>query len=313
MNTASSIVDQAIAWHLRQDTMLAADWAAFIAWLEDDAEHARVYDAVARQDRLVAGARFPAPVTMPAAANDDAPIRRWLWGAGAAGIAAALALWVSPSPFGGSDRRFVTRNGERRAVTLADGSQIAMNGGTAVAVAPGGRSARLERGEVMLRVVHNAATPFVLYAGDQAIEDVGTRFDVTRTDVSVVVAVAEGAVALPGAGPTIRLQAGDALRIDTRSGAAIRTAVAPETVGGWRSGKLSFASAPLADVAAALRRREGLDLTLEGDLSRRPFTGIVRLTGIADRDIPHLADLIGATWRRDGKRWVLAEHSAKTN
>lgn len=305
---AATVIDQAIAWHLKQADMPAEDWPSFVAWLEESEAHRSAYDAVARQDRLLAGARFP---TL-AAANDNPPARRWWWAAaGAAGIAAALALTVMPSSRGGGEQRFATRDGERRTVTLPDGSELAMNGGTAFAVASGGRSARLERGEIMLRVVHDPAAPFRVIAGDQVIEDLGTRFDVVRTDRTLSVAVAEGAVALRGGGRAIRLAQGDALTVDVRTGAAVRATVAAETVGGWRSGVLSFDGAPLADVAAALRRA-GMEVELDARLSRRPFTGMIRLTGAADRDIPHLADLIGATWRRDGERWVLAEGGLAT-
>ena len=61
--------------------------------------------------------------------------------------------------------------------------------------------------------------------------------------------------------------------------------------------------------AARIGRLYGFRLTLAGDLSIRPFTGMVVMTGTADRDVPHLADLIGATWRRDGKAWILASEA----
>lgn len=305
---ATTIVDEAIAWRLREPTMPAGDWPTFVAWLEGDPAHAHAYDAVARQDRLIDQTVFPVTAR---AANDDAPVaRRWLWAAGATGIAAALALWVSPILTArGGEQVYATRDGEHRTVTLADGTQIALNGGTRLSIEPGGRAARLDRGEAMLHVTHDAAQPFVLRAGDQVIQDVGTSFDVVRTAERIAVAVAEGEVALQRPDGAIRLQRGEAVTVDARSGAMQRAAVAPDAVGGWRAGMLSFNAVPLAVVAAALRRQEGLGLTLTGDLSRRPFTGMVRLTGTADRDIPHLADLIGATWRRDGDQWVLAERS----
>ncbi|WP_375396564.1 FecR domain-containing protein [uncultured Sphingomonas sp.] len=311
---APDIIDQAIVWHLRQDTMPAAAWPTFVAWLEEHPDHARAYDAVARQDRLVAAVAFPRPLAMPAAANDRwPPRRRWLAATGGAGLAAAVALWVVPSSFGpGPAQVFATRDGERRSMTLADGTQVAMNGGTTLRVEGGGRAVRLDRGEVMLRVVHDPRAPFRLHAGDVEIEDVGTRFDVVRLPHMLSVAVAEGVVALRRSGTAVRLQQGEAAAVDLRTGAVTRDAVPPDSVGGWQAGLLSFDGAPLADVAAALRRRDGLNLALEGDLSRQPFTGIVRPTGAADRDVPHLADLIGATWRRDGNRWVLAARSGAT-
>lgn len=40
-------------------------------------------------------------------------------------------------------------------------------------------------------------------------------------------------------------------------------------------------------------------------LAQRPFTGMVVLTGKAERDVPHLAALIGADWRHDGEDWII--------
>jgi transmembrane sensor len=37
---------------------------------------------------------------------------------------------------------------------------------------------------------------------------------------------------------------------------------------------------------------------------------MVRFTGVAERDVPHLAELIGATWRRDGQQWILSNAAA---
>ena len=48
------IVDQAIAWHVRQGGMSAADWQAFIAWLEADPAHARAFDRIALMDAALA-------------------------------------------------------------------------------------------------------------------------------------------------------------------------------------------------------------------------------------------------------------------
>jgi len=92
----------------------------------------------------------------------------------------------------------------------------------------------------------------------------------------------------------------------------VRGSTEVAAVGGWRSGALSFEGIPVAEVAASLRRLLGIDLRVVGDLSRRPFTGMIHVTGSADRDVPHLADLIGAGWRRDGQGWVLAERATAT-
>lgn len=311
---APNIIDQAIAWHLRQDHMAAEEWEGFVAWLETPA-HARAYDAVAMRDRLVAEAAFPEPIAVPEAANDDQPATRSRWRLAAGGaMAAALAVWLVPMTFGShpAETVYATRDGERRDVRLTDGTQIALNGGSLLRVSGADpRSVALDRGEARLHVVHDAAHPFELRAGDQVIRDLGTTFDVLHTDERLSVAVAEGSVLFQPDGVGLRLGAGEAVTMaaDHR---IVRSMVPAAAVGGWRKGDLSFEGIPVGEVAASLRRRLGVDLRIVGDLSRRPFTGMIHVTGAADRDVPHLAELIGATWRRNGEGWVLADRGPAT-
>jgi len=311
---APNIIDQAIAWHLRQEHMAAEDWEGFVAWLETPA-HARAYDAVAMRDRLVAAAAFPEPDAIPIAANDDQPASRGWWRlAGGGAIAAALALWLVPTTFGSyaAETVYATSDGERRDVRLADGTQIALNGGSLLRVSGADpRSVALDRGEATLHVVHDAAHPFELRAGDQLIRDLGTTFDVLHTGERLSVAVAEGSVLFQPDGAGLRLGAGDTVTMaaDRR---IVRGTLPTAAVGGWRSGDLSFEGIPVGEVVASLRRQLGVDLRIVGDLSRRPFTGMIHVTGAADRDVPHLAELIGATWRRNGEGWVLADRATAT-
>lgn len=313
----AAIVDQAALWHVRQADMSADEWEQLVVWLEADAEHARAYDAIALQDALIAEAHFPDAPATPVAANDDERVfrRRWpLAGTAGAAIAAALALWLvpgalfKPSSQAGMSEVIATRDGERRDIRMADGTQIAMNGGTVLRFDPADpRTIAMDRGEVALHVVHDSAHPFTLHAGDQVIRDMGTTFDVTRDGGDLSVAVGEGSVMFEPDGAAVTLRAGDALTRDGATGRIVRSTIPADSVGGWRQGVLSFDAASVAEVAASLRRLHGFRLRIASGLSTRPFTGIIHLTGEADRDIPHLADLIGATWRRDGADWVLAE------
>lgn len=317
LNDRTDNVDAAIGWHLRQPAMGADDWAAFVAWLEADPAHAAAYDRVAADDRLIGDVSFPpAP-----AANDDAmvgaPSHRRSWPrvkAAIAGgtIAAGLALAFAASPWrdGGSEwRTIATRAGESRTVALRDGSRVDLGGGSALRIdVADARHVVLDRGEALLTVRHDDAHPFELTTGDVTVRDVGTVFNVSRDGARIDVAVAEGAVRVqPGRdGPL--LTAGQALSID--GDVATRRTVDPAAVGGWRDGRLVFAD---TTVAARVRRLYGTDLTLTGGLPQRPFTGMVRLTGDADRDVPHLAALIGARARRDGEGWVLSDANARAN
>lgn len=306
-------MEMAIAWQLRLPEADEAGWAAFIAWLEQDPAHAAAYDRVALVDRAIAGACFPEAA--PLAQNDNLPPpRRWRWWAGGAVAAAAVALAVLPSALPHAQPyQVATRDGERQTIALGDGTKIELSGGTRLTLDRANpRVATLEQGEALFHVRHDAGAPFTLHAGDVAVQDLGTVFDVAHVGDRLHVAVSEGAVAFQPGGGSVTLRAGDALSATTDGAEIVRTRVAPALVGGWRSGRLSFLGQPLGEVAGTLKRLYGTDIALRGTLSERPFTGVVHFTGVADRDVPRLAELIGATLRRDGGQWILAEQGPNT-
>jgi transmembrane sensor len=302
------IIDRAIGWHVRLAEASEQDWADFIAWMEADPAHAEAYDRVALDDRLIEHDRFPA--AEPVAANDNPSRRgRWLWPLSGTAAAAAIVAVLAPSMLsqGPAPYSVATAAGESRTVTLADGTSIEMNGDTALRLDRNNpRVAMLDKGEAVFRVRHDAANPFTLTTGAVTVRDLGTVFDVSRQDGGVSVAVAEGSVMFQPERDALTLRAGDMLSANSDGGDISRSRVAPDQVGSWRTGTLSFTGQRVADVAAAIRRRYGLDLSVEGTLSDRPFTGMIHLTGAADRDVPHLAGLIGARWRIDGRKWILS-------
>jgi len=312
---SADMTDQAIAWHLRLADAGAVDWAAFITWLEADAGHPAAYDRIAMADRAITADHFP---TASRAGNDNAPSavaprHRWRWIAAGTGVAAALAVVLAPYVLPGSSGEYeiATASGERRALTLGDGTRVELSGDTRLRLdADTPRLVALERGEAVFTVHHDSSRPFVVTAGGRTVQDVGTVFNVAHVDQNLSVEVAEGSVVYEPEGAAVMLHAGDGLSVGDKA-MLQRTKLAPDSVGGWRRGILTFNAKPLRDVAGALHRLYGFRIDLSPGLSDRPFTGMVRFSGTADRDVPHLAELIGATWRRDEGRWVLAEAAAR--
>lgn len=304
MTTDATIIDTAIDWHLRQSEMTADDWMAFVTWLEADPAHAAAFDRVAMVDRAIP----PAPTPLEAANDDAAPVRRWrgvIGGSVAAAVAAALLAPVMlaqrPDPYS-----VETAAGERRVVALGDGTRIEMSGGTRLTLDHhDDRVAALDRGQALFTVRHDAAHPFTLTAGGVAVRDLGTVFDVARDGPRLAVQVASGSVMVQPDRDRITLTPGQTLLTDEASGHAVRGTVAPADVGGWRQGRIALTGATLGDLASAWRRLYGTRLNLTGALAQRPFTGMVALTGKAERDVPHVAALIGADWRRDGEDWII--------
>lgn len=304
--TPAPIREQAIAWAAATRDPDFADWDGFTAWLDADPAHARAYDAVqfALEEADVVLAALPEAESEPAAANDNPPDgwlagrRAWLGGAVAAALVLALTsvLWLAPS--GG--RLHETAPGETLTIALGDGSRVELAGGSRLAI-EGERAARLETGQALLTIRHDAARPFVLDAGATRLVDAGTVFDVRLAGETLDVAVAEGAVVVAPDAQAIRLDAG--MRA-VREGGRYRVApVDPAGVGEWRRGRISFENAGLAEIAAELSRATGLVFTAGPGDTR--LSGSIAVDAVR-ADPRALEALLGVSVRAQGEGWVIA-------
>ena len=312
MRTDAAITATAIDWYVRQRDLNAADWQDFTDWLEADPAHAAAFDTVAMRDALVDPDTMVSVRVPPVAANDDAPVRgarRW-WGIGLGGvIAAALAIVALPNLLPGAPALYGidTGLGARRTVALADGTRIELSGDTHLTLdRKNPRFARLDRGQAVFHVHHDAGAAFTVHAGPWAVQDVGTVFDVAHVGPRIDVAVAEGAVLFqPGQGD-ITLRPGFRLSLRAGDDSAVVTKVAVDSVGEWRFGRLSFTNEPLDSAAASLSRMVGADVVLAGGLESRRFTGVMKVMGDAARDVPRFAMLTGTVATRHGEHWVIS-------
>lgn len=310
-----TLEQQAIDWHIRQRDMSAAEWEAFATWLEDSPAHARAYDAVAMADALLAAPEpvevqdpTPMPEAETVAANDNGGrggwSRWWLMG----GVAAAVALVAGPVALRYRPDIQVeqTRPGETRQIALNDGTRIELSGGSRLRYDRNDtRTATLEQGQALFHVRHDPAAPFELQSGAVSIRDMGTVFDVRRQGQRLDVAVAEGSVSLAPLGQRVALTAGQAIRLDEARHEVSRVTVDPAMVGGWRNGYLDLDGETVGTIAARLQSAYGMRIAVEGPLVDRSITGLVRVTGDADKDVPRLAKLIGAGWHQSGGTWIL--------
>lgn len=296
--TDRSVLEAAIDWHLRQETMDADDWLRFVAWLEADPSHAAAYDTVSVADVLRHEA---APVV--AAANDNPPRpRRWWLGAGVA--AAVLVAAVSALHFPGQGRTVVAATPQ--SLRLADGSTVALAANTRMTIGAGGpRDVRLDTGRATFHVMHDAAHPFAVQVGQWTVQDVGTIFTVTHANDGVDIAVREGAITLDPQGVALPVHAGEAVSVARDGATPIRSAI---TQNGERT--LQFGGENLGTVARTVALALNVGIAVSPDAAQSPFIGTLRLTGRAAKDIPHLAAMTGMRATNDGRTWTIA--SAET-
>ena len=95
---------------------------------------------------------------------------------------------------------YATEIGERRSITLEDGSTIDLNARSKVKVrfSDGERNVELLEGQALFAVAHDVSRPFIVSAGHTRVRAVGTQFDVYRKRSGTTVTVLEGRVAIFG-------------------------------------------------------------------------------------------------------------------
>jgi len=316
-----AVLEQAIAWHLRLKDADEEAWMEFAEWLDADPAHNGVYEAVADRDAqmlpLLERATFPTTEEHeqpPSVGNDayglaqdvgrETPRRRpWRWGALAASIAVA-GLFGGQMMLDRDDRYAVeTAAGEARTVSLADGSRVSLNGSTKIILDKNNtRLVEIAGGEARFSVRHNDSDPFTVVAGEQRLVDIGTVFNVVRTDQQLRVGVAEGAVRFEGTGGTVDLRAGDSLAANRRG--KIEISQSPVgSIGSWAGGKLVYDQVPLEQVAEDLYRSTGISLQLPRSMGPRRFSGVIQTDGGTEMVRARLEELIGETIVADGTRW----------
>jgi transmembrane sensor len=308
------IRDQAALWMARARDPRFSDWDGLTDWLEADPAHNLAYEEMFAAHDL-AGVLEPEPVAVPAGAGST---RRWrsqgLIGGGIAGTAAAAALifaLVMPStPL--AQVAIATAPGERRLVRLADGTQIALNGGSRLVLdRTNGRTARLEKGEAMFSVVHDETRPFTVDAGGARMLDLGTRFDVIRNARGSEVSVAEGAVLYDPDGLAVRLGPGKMLRRNEASQLVEVSAVDPATVGGWRSGHFVYRDAPVWRVAEDMARATGKSIRVDPGVANRAFTGAIAVPANRTTFSERLGQILDVTVAQQGNALYLKARATR--
>ncbi|WP_157973124.1 FecR domain-containing protein [Blastomonas sp. UPD001] len=315
-DTNEQIRQEALEWVLASQEADFAGWDALTDWLDADARNNEAYDAAMAAGSWMADMIAAAPA-LPQPANDETPAlpsRARSWRSGYLALAAAILaillipLWqMRPQPYS-----VITPNGQTRTIALDDGSRILVNGGTRLALDRSEpRFARLERGEAMFIVRHDDSDPFVVEAGDVRLVDAGTAFNVVRSGAGLDVAVSEGAVIVNPEGENVRLNPGGRAQIDGASGRITLSDVAASHIGGWRSGQIAFADAPLGEVAEALERTLGTRVTVSPELAAARFSGILQVAGRHADALPQIAPVLGARAVRRAEGWELVNIDAQ--
>ena len=218
------IVDEASEWFVefRVGDVDAAARERFDEWLRRSPEHIRAYIEIARTyvempnphatkpldvEALIAYARSGENIvpfdTVPqerAAMHTRSPRRRFLAvAASALMVALAGGVWWQSARY----PLYRTDIGERRSITLADGSTVDLNARSKLRVEFSKNERRVELldGQALFQVAKDKNRPFIVASGEATVRAVGTQFDVYRKDSGTTVTVLEGRVAVYSTAP----------------------------------------------------------------------------------------------------------------
>jgi len=276
MTSEPDLRSQAREWLvlLNSGRASAADRAAVERWRQTSAEHASALAEVESLWGLLGQVERPAAVvqTLPRR------VRRWPLPLATAACL-LLALWLAPP---GWHADVHTEAGERREVTLEDGTRLHLNGATALdwdANVEGQRRVRLYRGQVDFQVAADAAHPFVIDAGAARIRVTGTRFDVNLLGQQVLLAVTEGHVQVSDADGNERVvQAGEQIAWQDGRLQSLEPLDATRALA-WQRGRLVFRDRPLPEVFEELERQQAQQvLFLDGQARELKVTGVFVLS-----------------------------------
>jgi transmembrane sensor len=306
--TKAADLDQALleaaAWRMRISSEDAppdaATSAEFARWLAADPSHAEAFDRAtaawglfephgaapeiirARRDALDYARRSGQSRWLPRPTRREG-LRM------AAGLAVAAVLGAGLWPLVDGVDVYRTDVGQRRVVTLADGSTVALDARTQLRVryTEDARRLELRSGQARFDVAHNPFRPFSVTAGDRTVVATGTAFNIDVQGKAVQVTLIEGSVvvapvARDGAGPArpgaalpkpVTLRAGQ--RLATTQGSAKVATVNLEDATAWQRGKLIFENVPLADAVERVNRYSPRQVVIDD-----PAVGAMQVSGV---------------------------------
>ena len=172
--------------------------------------------------------------------------------------------------------------GERRVVTLADGSKLSLDGRTKIEVryTKGARELKLVSGQARFDVASDPVRPFKVAARDHTVVATGTAFNIDVSAPIVCVTLIEGrAVVLDRdaikARP-VELRGGQQLVAPADAAPVVEVANLAETTA-WLQGKIIFDDEPLAQAAERVNRYSKREVVVSDPAARAQ-----RVSGVFD-------------------------------
>lgn len=277
------LIDSATQWYvlLRSGQATTQDWQRYHQWRAADPRH----DALCRQLETRLGV-FQVPQAQGVSGKVvqqalEAPSsRRQVLQIALAGAGVAVGAVLLAKPMGLSELTADVRTGtgERRTVTLDDGSELLLNAQSAADIQfdPQRRLVRLREGELLAKVASDRLRPFLIQTDQARLRAYGNRFLVREREGQGQVVALNGAVEIDGQnGERLQLAAGHEVHYDRTGFGRMQASSSGATA--WVDGFLQVRDRPLAEVIDALRPYHQGVLRLDPAVSELRVSGLYRL------------------------------------
>jgi transmembrane sensor len=288
---------KATEWFIRDRAGDAqnADRARLRAWLEEHPDNAKAWRHVcetwdvigdfASTPELMAGQRDA--LEDARAASEERRTHSWSWVRPWHGLAAGIVgvLMISLALWQGSSWRgdlYETGVGDRRVLTLADGSIVNLDARSRLRVAfrDDARLIDLQAGQASFDVTKDPSRPFRVHAGEHTVIALGTQFNVELVRETLLVTLLEGRVAVigsaPDAGEGSELTAGQQLVATGREQPRVRSDIDLGRATAWQDGKLFFNDEPLADAVERMNRYAQLQIEVDPAIDSIHISGVFK-------------------------------------
>jgi transmembrane sensor len=303
---------EAAAWRVHLTEIDADTTAEFEAWLANPANTqawARVSHPwnylghQAHEPELVAARQAALGDAKRASRRYMAPtLRRGGVGAIAAVLLVGVTVWGGVQWLQRPDD-YRTAPGERRIISLVDGSKISLDASSDVTVryTKNSRELHLLRGQARFDVAHDVERPFSVLAGNQKVIATGTAFNIDMAGPKVLVTLIEGHVVVldenirsaavtinrPKWPSSVELKAGQQLAAVDAAPPAIGP-VDIQRVTAWTNGQVIFDNESLSSVVARVNRYTKTQILISD-----PKVGAMRISGVLNAgDVNGFVDIV---------------------
>jgi len=323
---------QAASWdaRLRSHDLTPEEREQFAAWLKRDEQNAECFDQLqtalatlrnAADHPQLRGLRESARIVERRSARLGL-LGRIAIAASVVAIVGASAFWMlnrhapatmsaslTQSHSGGIDS-WSTAAGERRTLTLRDGSSVTMNAATRLEAEwfDNQRRLRLLAGQALFRVAKDPLRPFVVSAGSRTVTALGTTFDVQLRPEALRVTLLDGRVSVgslqePAASPVVELTPSQEFEVVADHVPTVRR-VDAVAVAAWADGQVIFTDNSLPDAVAEMNQYSPKQIVASPDLARFRINGMFR-AGNQDGFVSAVTSYYPIHAREEGGRIIL--------